>query len=342
MAKPRTFISSTCFDFADARAAIAEHLKELGHEPLRSDTSNFGVSLDKHSHSACLDQVENSDYLVLLIGGRRGGTFVGSEKSITNEEYRHALKKHTPVIAFVKRDVQEAHRFYRKNPTADFSHVVDDVRVFDFIDLVGSQSENNWIKPFNDVEEVKTALTEQFAYIALEYSKRFTKDRTPGESTNSERSVVAFPTQLGKLADTSDSSAAASAIAGIKRVHGTISSIVSAKVAGKDEKLKLLWLMGRYGEVGTSALSMEADRFKQHAWGTSRGRRVFNQIGDFDLEGEYEDDGDGRLVVMLWFRSDPHGEAAHALKQYVAELLNTSGEDIGLERFMRADMTIFS
>ena len=98
MAKPRTFISSTCYDFADARASIAEHLKELGHEPLRSDSASFGVSLGKHSHNACLDQVENSDYLVLLIGGRQGGTFVGSEKSITNEEYRHALKKHVPVI----------------------------------------------------------------------------------------------------------------------------------------------------------------------------------------------------------------------------------------------------
>ena len=96
MAKPRTFISSTCFDFADARASIAKHLKELGHEPLLSDSPSFGVSLGKHSHVACLDQVENSEYLVLLIGGRRGGTFVGSEKSITNEEYRHALKKYIP------------------------------------------------------------------------------------------------------------------------------------------------------------------------------------------------------------------------------------------------------
>ena len=92
MSKPRTFISSTCFDFADARAAIATHLKALGHEPIRSDTSEFGVSLGKHSHDACLDQVDNCDYLILLIGGRRGGSYVGSEQSITNEEYRRALK----------------------------------------------------------------------------------------------------------------------------------------------------------------------------------------------------------------------------------------------------------
>jgi Domain of unknown function (DUF4062) len=342
MAKPRSFISSTCFDFADSRAAVAEHLRTLGHEPLRSDTSSFGVSLDKHSHSACLDQIENCDYLVLLIGGRRGGTFVGSEKSITNEEYRHALKKHKPVIAFVKREVQNAHRIYRKNPTADFSDVVDDKRVFDFIDLVSSQAENNWIKPFDTVEEIKTALTDQFAYIALEYSKRFTKDRTPGESANTDRPIVPFPTQLGKLADTDDSSEAASAIAGMKIVHATISAIVSAQVAGKDEKLKLLWIMGRYGSVGTSSLVMENDRFRQYAWSTSRGQKVFNQISDFGLEGEYDDDGDGRVRVLLRFTSDDNAEAAHALKRYIDELIATSGEDIGLDSFRRADMTIFS
>ena len=169
MSKPRTFISSTCFDFADARAAIAEHLKDLGHEPIRSDLPSFGVSLGKHSHDACLDQVDNCDYLVLLIGGRRGGTFVGSEKSITNEEYRRALKKHKPVISFVKRDVYEALRHYKKNPGGDFMHVVDDTRIFDFIELVSSQSENNWIKAFDNAEEIKQALTDQFAYIALEY-----------------------------------------------------------------------------------------------------------------------------------------------------------------------------
>jgi Domain of unknown function (DUF4062) len=125
MSKPRTFLSSTCFDFADARSAIAEHLKLLGHEPIRSDTAEFGVSLGKHSHEACLDQVDNCDYLILLIGGRRGGTFVGSEKSITNEEYRRALKKRKPIITFVKRKVELARRMYKKNPKGDFTGVVD-------------------------------------------------------------------------------------------------------------------------------------------------------------------------------------------------------------------------
>src|SRR5207248_2944859 len=142
--------------------------------------------------------------LVLLIGGRRGGTFVGSEKSITNEEYRHALKKHIPVIAFVKRDVNDARQLYKKNPGADFSHIVDDVRIFDFIDLVSSQSENNWIKSFDTAEQVKQALTDQFAYIALEYSKKLIQQYTPSINADDRREIIPFPTQLPKLADTDD------------------------------------------------------------------------------------------------------------------------------------------
>lgn len=342
MAKPRTFISSTCYDFADARAAIAKHLEALGHEPLRSDTASFGVSLGKHSHNACLTQVEHSDYLILLIGGRRGSTFVGSEKSITNEEYRHALKFHKPIITFVKKNVQEARHLYSKNPKGDFSDFVDDVRIFDFIDLVSSQSENNWIKPFDTVEEIKQALTDQFAYIALEYSKQLIKSRTPGDSKDDEREIVPFPPQLGKLADKDDSAEAAAAISGVRRIHEVISHIAAAKATGKEEKLKLLWVMGRYGDASHgSTLTMENDRFRQYAWSTSKGQKVFNQIADFGVRGDYDESGDGQLAVNLWFKDDDDGDAVHALVRYVKDLIDTSGEDIGLDRFKRADMTIF-
>lgn len=343
MAKPRTFISSTCFDFADARAAIAQHLKELGHEPLRSDSVSFGVSLGKHSHNACLDQVENSDYLVLLIGGRHGGTFVGSEKSITNEEYRHALKKHIPVIAFVKRDVNDARPLYKKNPGADFSHVVDDVRIFDFIDLVNSQSENNWIKSFDTAEQVKQALTDQFAYIALEYSKQLIRQHTPSANADERREIIPFPTQLPKLADTDDSSAAAHAIAAMKKLHKIIKNIATSTASGKDEKLKLLWVMGRYGDVGHNSISMNNDRFKQYAWSTTKGRKVFNQIADFGVTGDYDESGDGEFDAKIWIKGDENAETAYALKDFVKELINASGDDsIALERFKRADMTVFT
>lgn len=343
MAKPRTFISSTCYDFADARASIAQHLKELGHEPLRSDSNSFGVSLGKHSHNACLDQVENSDYLVLLIGGRQGGTFVGSEKSITNEEYRHALKKHVPVIAFVKRDVSDARPLYKKNPNADFSHIVDDNRIFDFIDLVSSQSENNWIKTFDTAEQVKQALTDQFAYIALEYSKQLIKQHEPSTNANEKREIIPFPTQLPKLADSDDSAAAAHAIAAMKKLHKIIKSIATSPASGKDEKLKLLWIMGRYGDVGLNGISLNSDKFKQYAWGPSKGKRVFTQIADFGVTGDYDEGGNGDYDAKIWIQGDENTETSYALKHFVETLMKATEDDsIALDRFKRADMTVFT
>jgi len=281
MSKPRTFLSSTCFDFADARAAVAEHLKTLGHEPIRSDTPEFGVSLGKHSHEACLDQVDNCDYFVLLIGGRRGGTFVGSEQSITNEEYRRALKKRKPIITFVKRDVELARAVYKKNPKADFSGVVDDVRIFDFIDLVTSQSENNWIKVFDNVEDIKRALTDQFAYIALEYSKALVASRDPKSGTKDKAEIVRFPAQLAVISDSDNSAEAAMKITGLRGLHKLLSGIIKSPASGKDEKLKLLWVMGRYGQMKYGPpIYISNDRLKQYAWSIGKGKRVFEQIRD--------------------------------------------------------------
>ena len=47
------------------------------------------------------------------------------------------------------------------------------------------------------------------------------------------------------------------------------------------------------------------------------------------------------MAVNLWFKDDDDGDAVHALVRYVKDLIDTSGEDIGLDRFKRADMTIF-
>jgi len=342
MSKPRTFISSTCFDLADARAAVAEHLKALGHDPVRSDTPEFGVSLGKHSHQACLDQVDNCDYLILLVGGRRGGIFVGSENSITNEEYRRALKKHKPIITFVRRDVESARSLYKRNPAADFTGVVDDVKVFDFIDLVTSQSENNWIKLFDNVEEIKRSLTDQFAYIALEYSKKLVADRLPRPGDKDQRPIVPFPVQLGAIADSDNSAQAATTIASLKSLHKVLTNIIKSPATGKDEKLKLLWVMGRYGEIGfRSWISMNNDRFKQYAWSTGKGDKVFNQIRDFGVSGEYEDDGDGVLYAKVRLHSDADGTIAHSLQRYVSDLISKFGDD-GIDVFKRADMSLYS
>ena len=59
MSKPRIYISSTCFDLTDVRTELTSFLESYNFEVLNSQLPNFGVSPKKHSHTACLDQVEN-------------------------------------------------------------------------------------------------------------------------------------------------------------------------------------------------------------------------------------------------------------------------------------------
>src|SRR5579885_3525654 len=114
MAKPRIFLSSTCYDLGDARAALTDFLEDWGFEVLNSQSGKFGVKPRVHSHDACLAMMENADYVVLIIGGRRGGTYVGSEQSITNEEIKAAQKLERPIFAFLDKKVDALRHVYRK------------------------------------------------------------------------------------------------------------------------------------------------------------------------------------------------------------------------------------
>lgn len=346
MAKPRTFVSSTCLDLKDARAALEAHLRSLGHEPLLSDTLTFGVTPKKHSHQACLDQVDNSDYFVLLVGGRRGGTFIGSEKSITNEEYRRAIKRSIPIMIFVSEDVETAAQIYRKNPKADLSDYVDDNRIFDFVDLIRGQSEDNWIRTYKNVEDVKKAITAQFAYICLCYSQDLRKSNDAQPQTQ-KLVVKALPKDF-KVPKEYDQAAQAALISGLKNVHKVIHKIQSGNASGKEEKLKVIWVMGRYGTAGRrnyGPLRMNLDRFKQYAFGTHRAQRVFNQLCDFGIDARLagldpEEEEEPR--VELTIREESEGESKMALQHYIKALLARHDEDDALELFKRADMTVLS
>jgi hypothetical protein len=67
------------------------------------------------------------------------------------------MKRGIPVMIFVWDDVLTASRLYRKNPKAYLSEFVDDVRVFDFVDLLRGESEDNWIRPYKTAEDIKQA-----------------------------------------------------------------------------------------------------------------------------------------------------------------------------------------
>lgn len=345
MAKPRIFLSSTCFDLGDARAELTSHLEGCGFEVLNSQSGKFGVKPKVHSHDACLVMMEQADYVVLIIGGRRGGTYVGSEKSITNKEIRAAQKLDRPIFAFLDKRVDALRATYRKNPGVDFTPTVDDVRIFDFVDTIAAGHEDNWLRLFDNVTDIKSALTAQFAYILLLYSQGLRKKaaKTPAKGLR----TVPFPASLDGVPG-DDEAERTVARAGLRQVYDCLKALLAADVKDgiKGEQLKSIWVIARHGDADDRRLKVREDRFKASAWGKYRGERVFAQMTDCGINGEYDSDEDslGRAygTVELVFDSKKQKTyPAQALKMWVAALIKRHGEDDSLDFFRRLDMRVF-
>lgn len=176
MAVPRVFVSSTCYDLKYIRENIKYFIKTLGYEPVLSEDGAVFFNPVQHTHDSCLSEVPNCQMFVLIIGGRYGGLFKDKVSSITNEEYRMAIKQKIPVFALVESSVYSDHHVYnsnRKNEHVDESKInypsVDNIKIFKFIDEVRSASVNNAIVPFKDFSDIEAYLKQQWAGMMFSY-----------------------------------------------------------------------------------------------------------------------------------------------------------------------------
>jgi hypothetical protein len=171
MAIPRVFVSSTYYDLKYIRENLKYFVRTLGYEPALSEDGDVFFNPKKHTHDSCITEVPSCQLFVLIIGGRFGGKFKDSDKSITNIEYLEALKSKIPVFALVENSVYAEHHVYTENlkrsgqKTADAIKYpsVDNIRVFHFIDEVRKYAVNNAIVPFRDFVDIESYLKKQWA-----------------------------------------------------------------------------------------------------------------------------------------------------------------------------------
>lgn len=97
----KAFLSSTYVDLRDHRRAAAEALERLGHRIIKMET--FG-SRPEEPQTACLREVEASDYMVGIYAHRYGFIPAGRAVSITEEEFEHARRTSKPVFCFSVND----------------------------------------------------------------------------------------------------------------------------------------------------------------------------------------------------------------------------------------------
>jgi len=171
MAIPRVFVSSTYYDLKYIRENLKYFIRTLGYEPTLSEEGDIFYNPKTHTHDSCINEVPSCQIFVLIIGGRFGGTFKGTDNSIANTEYLEAIKQKIPVFALVETAVFAEHHVYNENfkiggkTKADAISYpsVDNIKVFEFIDEVRKNAINNAIVPFRDFSDIESYLKKQWA-----------------------------------------------------------------------------------------------------------------------------------------------------------------------------------
>jgi len=166
----KVFISSTVYDLRSERKLIRALLEEFNRvsgirfECLVSDHPDFPISPTdrtlKHSYDICLDNVARSDYFVLLLKKRYGAPIVKDKRkmiSITNMEFRTALKKKIPRFVLVDQRTWNAKQKYKNGKTQKFV-ATKHIPIFDFIDEIKERTKGNWIDFFNTKNDITTII----------------------------------------------------------------------------------------------------------------------------------------------------------------------------------------
>ncbi|MEK3823161.1 DUF4062 domain-containing protein [Paenibacillus sp. FSL K6-1558] len=99
--KLQVFVSSTFTDLIEERQRAVESILKAGHIPAGMELFTAG---DKEQWAVIKNWIEESDILLLILGGRYGSLEPESGKSYTQLEYEYALTKGIPVFAVVLTD----------------------------------------------------------------------------------------------------------------------------------------------------------------------------------------------------------------------------------------------
>ncbi len=184
MAIPRVFISSTCYDLKYIRENLKYFIKTLGYEPVLSEEGSVYYDPTLDTQDSCLREVPSCQLFVLVIGGRFGEAYKGTEASITNAEYREAVKSKVPIFALVDDSVLSEYFVYQKNktnPDIDGTKITypsaDSTKIFDFIEEVRRNSINNALVPFSDFSDIEAYLRQQWAGMMFSFLTRQNEDR---------------------------------------------------------------------------------------------------------------------------------------------------------------------
>ncbi|HTD98120.1 MAG TPA: DUF4062 domain-containing protein [Mucilaginibacter sp.] len=193
MAKPRIFVSSTYYDLKHIRRHIESFIKQFGYDSVLFESGDIPFHHDQPLDESCYAEIETCHILILIIGGKYGSPASteilpidkeGLDKlyshynSITKKEYERARDKGLPIFIFVDKGVYAEYETFkknRKNTLITYAHV-DNVNIFRLLDDIVTQRVNNFVRGFENFDDITTWLKEQWAGLFADFLSKKTID----------------------------------------------------------------------------------------------------------------------------------------------------------------------
>ncbi|MBQ8813278.1 MAG: DUF4062 domain-containing protein [Lachnospiraceae bacterium] len=197
MAGVKVFISSTCYDLSILRAELRNFVLSLGHEPVMSEYADVLYDPRIHTHASCVNEVNNCDIMVVIIGSRFGGKsvpqafdqidlsllhdaskkadFISEDKvfSITQLEVLKAIENNIPIYTFVEKKVYFEHEVYEKNKNKP--EVINNIEfpgidkretapyIFEFLNYIRLRKTGNQFFQFEKLQDIEDVLKKQWS-----------------------------------------------------------------------------------------------------------------------------------------------------------------------------------
>lgn len=194
MAKPRVFVSSTYYDLKHIRKNLESFIDSLGFDSVLFESGDIPFRHDQPIDESCYSEINNCHMLVLIIGGRYGSKTSNGKKlnekelnkayeqfkSITRKEYQTARERDIPIFIFVDSNVLAEYQTYkenRENKNIKYAHV-DSVNIFSILDEILSQRRNNFIRGFENFDDISSWLRDQWAGLFADFLSRKSQEAT--------------------------------------------------------------------------------------------------------------------------------------------------------------------
>ena len=197
MAKPRVFVSSTFYDLRQVRTDLERFVRDLGYEPILNERGNIPYEGSQKLEDAAYREVQLSDILVAIIGGRFGTEAKESPYSISQLELKTAVEQGVQVFIFIEQSVRTEFETYRLNKDMDALryHSVDNPKIFEFIEEVLALPLNNATTGFETAQDITRYLREQWSGLF----QRFLSEQRLLKETRTIQDIQATAATLRQL-----------------------------------------------------------------------------------------------------------------------------------------------